>query len=165
MSTFTAIPYRSVVMCVLTDMHLRCLQAFKGGVWSFEPRSADAVEMAEAAAEAEAAAAAARAAFLDEFAAARAAASKARPASVSAALAAWRRGPHWDRVAALLVSGQHGSSGLCHSSNMHSSRPWERTSYDHQQCGMSGPASSSNWCLCHFLKIPSAEVVFATACF
>lgn len=59
--------------------------------------------MAEVAVAAEAAAEAARAAFCEAFSAARAAAAKNRPGSVSAARAAWRQGPHWERVAALMV--------------------------------------------------------------
>uniref|UniRef100_A0A383WAQ3 RNB domain-containing protein n=1 Tax=Tetradesmus obliquus TaxID=3088 RepID=A0A383WAQ3_TETOB len=77
-------------------------QVFKGGVWSFEPRDADAVQAAQVAAAAEAAAAAERAAFLEAWNAARAAATKERPSSTTAVQQAWKSSPHAERVASLM---------------------------------------------------------------
>lgn len=76
----------------------------QGGVWSFQPRDAEAVEQAAAAAAAEAAEAAARQAFLQDWTAAVAAAAAQRPASVAEQQQQWLAGPHQHRVQALLVS-------------------------------------------------------------
>jgi hypothetical protein len=77
---------------------------FKGGVWSFTPRDAAAVEAAAAAAAAEAAEAAAQQAFLQAWAAASDAAARARP-NVQEQRQQWLAGPHGERVQALLVRG------------------------------------------------------------
>lgn len=76
--------------------------AYKGGVWSYQPRDAAAVEQAAAEAAAEAAEAAARQAFLQDWAAAAGAAAAQRPASTAAQQQQWLAGPHKDRVQALL---------------------------------------------------------------
>lgn len=76
----------------------------QGGVWGFQPKDAEAVEQAAAAAEAEAAEAAAQQAFLQDWAAAVAAAGVQRPGSVAEQQQQWLAGPHKDRVQALLVS-------------------------------------------------------------
>jgi hypothetical protein len=76
----------------------------QGGVWSYQPRDAAAVEQAAAEAAAEAAEAAARQAFLQEWAAAASAAAAQRPVSTAEQQQQWLAGPNKDRVQALLVS-------------------------------------------------------------
>lgn len=86
-------------MCVLG----RWLQ---GGVWSYQPKDAEAVEQAAAAAAAEAAEEAARQAFLQDWTAAVADVRVQRPASVAEEQQRWLGSDHKDRVQALLVSQQ-----------------------------------------------------------
>lgn len=79
-----------------------CLQ---GGLWSFQPKDAEAVEVAAAAAAAEQAEAAARKVFLQDWAAAVATVGQQRPHSVAEQQQQWLSGPHADRVQALMVRG------------------------------------------------------------